>query len=45
MREAGATAEVAADAASHVTGVLTVESVADMMMVESARPGWRFGRR
>jgi Zn-dependent protease len=45
MRAAGATAEVVADAEGRVIGVLTAENVAEMMMVASARPGWRFRRR
>jgi CBS domain containing-hemolysin-like protein len=38
-------AEAVTDAAGRVTGVLTMENVAEMMMVESAQPGWRFARR
>ncbi len=45
MRGRGASAEVVVDAAGRVLGVLTNDNVAEMMMVESARPGWRFGRR
>ncbi|MEI7597801.1 MAG: site-2 protease family protein [Aestuariivirga sp.] len=44
MRAAGATAEVVADEGGNVIGVLTVENVAEMMMVAGARPGWRFRR-
>jgi CBS domain-containing protein len=45
MRNTGARAEVVLDAAGHVVGILTQENVTEMMMVENARPGWRFGRR
>ena len=45
MRQRGAAAEIVADAQGRVLGVLTAENVAEMMMVESARPGWRFRRR
>ena len=45
MRNGGAKAEVVIDALGQVAGVLTQENVAEMMMVESAWPGWRFGRR
>ena len=45
MRGRGARAEVVADATGRVVGVLTTENVAEMMMVESARPGWRFSGR
>ncbi|PZF75541.1 site-2 protease family protein [Aestuariivirga litoralis] len=40
MRARGAGAEVVMDAAGRVMGVLTAENVAEMMLVESARPGW-----
>ena len=45
MRARGARADVVADASGRVTGILTLENIAEMMMVESARPGWRFVRR
>lgn len=45
MRAQGAKAEVVADAAGRILGVLTLENIAEMMMVESAKPGWRFQRR
>ena len=45
MRQRGAAATIVADAQGRVLGVLTAENVAEMMMVESARPGWRFRRR
>jgi CBS domain-containing protein len=44
MRQRGATAEVVASAGGQVIGILTQENVAEMMMIESARPGWRFQR-
>ena len=45
MRNKGARAEVVLDAGGRVAGILTQENVTEMMMVENARPGWRFGRR
>lgn len=45
MRMRGANAEVVVDGAGRVLGVLTNDNVAEMMMVESAQPGWRFRRR
>ena len=45
MRQRGATAEVVADAAGPRDGHPDAENMAEMMMVESARPGWRFRRR
>lgn len=45
MRAQGAKAEVVADAAGRIIGVLTLENIAEMMMVESVKPGWRFQRR
>lgn len=45
MRQRGDAAAVVADAAGRVLGVLTVENVAEMMLVEGARPGWAFRRR
>lgn len=45
MRNAGARAEAVLDAGGRVVGILTQENVTEMMMIESARPGWRFGRR
>ena len=45
MRSGGARAEVVLDAAGQVAGILTQENIAEMMMVENARPGWRFTRR
>ncbi len=45
LRQKGIRAEVVIDAAGQPVGVLTQENIAEMMMVESARPGWRFVRR
>ena len=45
MRSRSVKAEVVIDAAGQVAGVLTNENVAEMMMVESVQPGWRFRRR
>ena len=45
MRQRGAAAEIVVDAQGRVLGMLTTENVAEMMLVESARPGWRFRRR
>jgi len=45
MRGRGANAEVVVDAGGRVLGVLTNDNVAEMMMVESVRPGWRFRQR
>jgi Zn-dependent protease len=45
LRQTGAHAEVVIDGAGHPVGVLTQENIAEMMMVENARPGWRVGRR
>ena len=45
MRQRGEKALVVIDGAGHIVGVLTQENIAEMMMVESARPGWRFLRR
>lgn len=44
LRGRGAAAEVVVDPGGTVLGLLTVENVAEMMMVESVRPGWRFRR-
>lgn len=45
MRNRGAAAEVVLDEAGRVAGVLTNDNVAEMMMIESVRPGWRFQRQ
>lgn len=45
MRGRGTKAEVVVENSGKVAGVLTQENVAEMMMVESAQPGWRFARR
>lgn len=45
MRGTGAKAEVVLEPSGKVAGILTNENIAEMMMIENARPGWRFGRR
>lgn len=45
MRSSGTRAEVVIDAGGKVAGILTQENIAEMMMIENARPGWRFTRR
>ena len=45
MRSGGARAAVVIDQGGKVAGILTQENIAEMMMVENARPGWRFTRR
>ena len=45
LRSKGTRAEAVVDPTGRVTGVLTQENIAEMMMVENARPGWRFRRR
>jgi Zn-dependent protease len=45
LRQRGARAEVVIDLTGRPLGVLTQENIAEMMMVENARPGWRFRRR
>lgn len=44
MRQNGASAAVVVGPSGQVIGLLTQENVAEMMMIESARPGWRFQR-
>jgi Zn-dependent protease/CBS domain-containing protein len=45
MRNRGAGAEVVLDEAGRIAGVLTNDNVAEMMLIASVRPGWRFQRR
>ena len=45
MRGRGASAEVVLDNAGRIAGILTNDNVAEMMLIESVRPGWRFQRR
>ena len=45
MRKGGGKAAVVLDAEGKVAGILTNDNIAEMMMVENARPGWRFTRR
>lgn len=44
MRSRGAAAETVLDEAGRIAGVLTNDNVAEMMLIESVRPGWRFRR-
>lgn len=44
LRSAGRKAEAVVDAEGRVIGLLTADNIAEMMMVETARPGWRFSR-
>ncbi len=45
MRGKGARAEAVQDASGRVIGVLTLDNISEMMMVENVKPGWRFARR
>jgi len=45
MRSRGVKAEAVSDRGGRIVGILTVENIAEMMMVENARPDWRFARR
>ena len=45
LRGRGRKAEAVIDAQGAVVGLLTVENIAEMMMIESARPGWHFSKR
>jgi len=45
MRGRGAKAEAVIDAGGKVVGLLTLENIAEMMLVERMQPGWRFNRR
>jgi hypothetical protein len=49
MRLAGSKAEIVAAADGRVIGLLSIENVAEMMMIRSAQPDWSFaasaGRR
>ena len=42
MRIKGSKADIVADADGRIIGLLTMENVAEMMMVHAVRPGWRF---
>jgi stage IV sporulation protein FB len=42
MRARGTKAEVVVGRDGRVTGLLTIENIAEMMMIHAARPGWRF---
>jgi hypothetical protein len=45
MQQLKTGAEAVADAAGKLAGVLTLENIAEMTMVENAQPGFRFRRR
>lgn len=45
LRSRGRKAEAVVDPQGAVIGLLTVENIAEMMMVANARPDWRFTRR
>lgn len=45
LRRRGSKAEVVIGPDGLVAGLLTLENIAEMMMIENARPGWRFVRR
>jgi Zn-dependent protease len=45
LRAAGSKAEIVCDANGGIAGLLTVENIAEMMMVNAARPGWNFTGR
>jgi Zn-dependent protease/CBS domain-containing protein len=45
MRNGGARAEAVVDPSGRAIGVLTHENIAEMMMIESVRPGFAFTRR
>lgn len=45
MRAKGAKAEAVSDASGRVAGVLTLENISEMMMVDNVKPGWRFAKR
>jgi CBS domain-containing protein len=43
LRNQGVRAEAVVDG-GRVVGMLTLENIGEMMMIENARPGFRFGR-
>ncbi len=45
MQQLKTGAEAVTDAAGKLSGVLTLENITEMMMVENAQPGFRFRRR
>lgn len=45
LRSRGLKAETVIDRAGRVIGILTLENIAEMMMVENVQPDWRFSRR
>jgi Zn-dependent protease len=44
LRNRGAKAEAVMDSSGRIAGVLTLENIGEMMMVENARPDWSFKR-
>ena len=42
MRARGTKAEIVIGRDGRITGILTIENIAEMMMIHAARPGWRF---
>jgi Zn-dependent protease len=44
LRGRGVSADIVVDATGHVAGVLSSENMAEMMLINSIRPGWRFRR-
>lgn len=44
LRAAGRKSDAVVDSDGRVIGLLTADNIAEMMMIESARPGWRFNR-
>lgn len=45
MTKSGAPAISVIDAEGRIVGVLTMQNIGEMMMIRSAQPEWRFGRR
>ena len=45
MRGKGTRAEAVSDTGGRVIGVLTLDNISEMMMVENVTPGWQFARR
>lgn len=42
MRTRGTKAEIVIGHDGFITGILTIENIAEMMMIHAARPGWQF---
>lgn len=45
MRSKGVKAEAVSDGDGRVAGVLTLDNISEMMMVDNVTPGWRFAKR